>query len=1150
MDLGRVAQGTGGFVIAGRAGVSGPPTLFGYSAASAGDINGDGFDDVIVGAPKAHAYADGRRSLGGEAMVVFGRAGSAGTRITLAAIEAGSGSGGFVIHGAVSSGRAGISVASAGDINGDGFDDLVIGADRVEGLGLSESGINKASAGATYVVYGKAAGFGGSLDLAQLTAGSSGFVIYGADARDQAGRAVAAAGDINGDGFGDLIIGAPGGDLAGDTKFRTYAGEAYVVYGKAGGFDPSIDLTGIATGTGATGFVLYGHLNDQAGYSVAAAGDINGDGLDDFLIGAKGANGIGNPGDPGYREKAGATYVVFGKAELFSPKINLDDVAAGTGGFIIRGRDRFDGTGTSVASAGDINGDGFDDLVVGAPGAYAANNAKRGAGETTIIYGRNFSNTITQSGGSLADTLTGTAGADDMVGGRGNDILIGNRGADVLLGGSGNDTIVVSDLGFARVDGDGGIDSLALDGAGMTLDLSTIANTRLRGIERIDLTGRGNNTLLLTPLEVLNLSDSSNTLIVDGNAGDGVLLAAGNWLRGAVGGGYVRYSSGQASLRINTAVTVLSATPSVPDLVAASDTGQSSVDNITKLATPLLTGSAEATASVTLFEGATIVGSGKANASGVWSIKTNVLTNGAHDIFATAVSATGRPSLRSGILTVVIDTIAPISVGAPGLDAASDSGVSPNDRITSVTTPLIIGQTEANMSVTVSDGLTVLGTTVADAAGKWSLQSPILAAGSHSITARVTDIAGNTGPPSAVLTMVVDTTVPAVPSIANMAPTSDSGVSTTDDLTRIATPVFIGTAEAIATVTLFDGAVQIGTGKANAAGVWSIQSAALSDGVHQIQTQAMDAAGNVSPFAAALAITIDTVPGAPPILERATLGAISGSADTGVTVSLFEGATKIGSAIANGSGSWTAPIALTAGAHAIAGMTTDLAGNNSALSAPVSVLIGSALDDLLTGGLGADLMGGGPGNDTYLVNDVNDVVGEIAAEGTTDTVIASVSHALAAGSQIEFLRAADGVFDIALTGNALVNTVIGGSGNDTLTDGGAADVLTGGGGADLFVLTVLSDSIAPISGRDRITDFSSLAGDRIDLHLLDANANLFGDQAFTFVGLAGFSGSAGELNYGTGVDSRIQGDVNGDSLPDFAILLSGVRSLTASDFVL
>ena len=184
------------------------------------------------------------------------------------------------------------------------------------------------------------------------------------------------------------------------------------------------------------------------------------------------------------------------------------------------------------------------------------------------------------------------------------------------------------------------------------------------------------------------------------------------------------------------------------------------------------------------------------------------------------------------------------------------------------------------------------------------------------------------------------------------------------------------------------------------------------------------------------------------------------------------------------------------------------------------------------------------------MNDANDVVGEVAGEGTTDTVIASVSHALAAGSQVEFLRAADGVFDAALTGNALVNTIIGGSGNDTLTGGGAADVLTGGGGADLFVLTVLSDSIAPISGRDRITDFSALAGDRIDLHLLDANANLFGDQAFTFVGLAGFSGSAGELNYGVGVDSRIQGDVNGDALPDFAILLSGVRSLTASDFVL
>jgi Ca2+-binding RTX toxin-like protein len=553
---------------------------------------------------------------------------------------------------------------------------------------------------------------------------------------------------------------------------------------------------------------------------------------------------------------------------------------------------------------------------------------------------------------------------------------------------------------------------------------------------------------------------------------------------------------------------------------------------------------------VTLFEGAAVIGSGKANASGVWSIKTNVLANGAHDITARAVSATGRPSLLSGVLTVVIDTIAPLSAGPPVLDPASDSGVSSSDRITRAIDPLITGQTDANVSVTVFDGLTVLGTTLSDASGTWSLRSTTLAAGSHPITARMTDIAGNTGPPSAVLAVIVDTTAPAAPSAANMAPASDSGISTTDDLTRIATPVFTGTAEVNATVILFDGVIQVGTGKASAVGAWSIQSTLLSDGVHQIRSQAMDTAGNVSPFATALPITIDTAPSAPPILERATLGTISGSAAAGVTATLFEGAIKVGTAIANGAGAWTAPIALGAGPHAITGMTTDFAGNDSALSGAVSVLLGTGLDDLLAGGPGADLMGGGGGNDTYLVNNANDVVGEIASEGTADTVIASVSYTLAPGSQIEFLRVADGVFDLALTGNALVNTIIGGSGNDTLTGGGAADVLTGGGGADLFVLTALTESIAPISGRDRITDFSSLAGDRIDLQLLDANANLFGDQTFTFIGLAGFSGSAGELNYGTGVDSRIQGDVNGDSLPDFAILLSGVRSLTASDFVL
>ena len=133
------------------------------------------------------------------------------------------------------------------------------------------------------------------------------------------------------------------------------------------------------------------------------------------------------------------------------------------------------------------------------------------------------------------------------------------------------------------------------------------------------------------------------------------------------------------------------------------------------------------------------------------------------------------------------------------------------------------------------------------------------------------------------------------------------------------------------------------------------------------------------------------------------------------------------------------------------------------------------------------------------------------------------------------------------------NTIVGLTGNDTLTGGGGADTLTGGGGVNLFVYTALADSKTNIAGRDTITDFSTGAGDLIDLHLLDADttAGSPGDQAFTFVGLAGFSGTAGELGYLTvGPNTKVLGDVNGDAVADFSILLNGHIVLTGVNFVL
>ena len=165
------------------------------------------------------------------------------------------------------------------------------------------------------------------------------------------------------------------------------------------------------------------------------------------------------------------------------------------------------------------------------------------------------------------DTLTGSATAETFVGGTGNDTLIGNGGADSFQGGADNDTLRVSTLDFLLADGGTGSDRLELDGSGLDLDLTALADTRTRSIERIDIGGTGNNTLTLNVLEVLNLSDESNELPVLGDAGDVVNRGAG-WTAAATGGTngngtsiidgrmYQIYNAGKATLLIDTDMTV------------------------------------------------------------------------------------------------------------------------------------------------------------------------------------------------------------------------------------------------------------------------------------------------------------------------------------------------------------------------------------------------------------------------------------------------------------------------------------------------------------------------------------------------------------------------------------------------------------------
>lgn len=524
--------------------------------ASAGDINGDGFTDLLIGVPFAGAL-DGR-IRDGKAYVVFGARDMTG--FTLGELDNDGDPRGFLMLGGGGTGgggqdRLGRSVSNACDFNGDGFIDIVVAAP-------SQPEAIASRAGNVYIV------FGGpdltrnlSLDDSQSPSSTHFLRISGAGEQAVTGASVSGCFDFNGDGLVDVVVSSPG------PYEQVGGGVAHVVYGRRGStgfvdlgdFSPT-DGFAISSSSFAPGSL---GSSEFAVHSATAVNDLNGDGFDEVVVLIQ--NDV--------RDEPDRFFVVLGN-DRQNGSISLGTLRLTEAeGFEIVGAPF---ANSHVSSAGDFNGDGFYDLALSVPsdgpGTRGIVHILFGSSDTTTkdlrtlspeqgltVLGstpNGFPNFVSPGGdtnrdgfgelligASLQESPSGVPGAGAAY------VLLGwnasgaPAGEGALIGSNAAETFLYSGAPLTIVDGGLNFDTLAVTGSGITLDPTNLS-PRLRGIEAIDLAGTGANTLVLNDAQLRQIPDTSpglveplaKVLLVTGNADDTVVLNTAGYTRLATSG--------------------------------------------------------------------------------------------------------------------------------------------------------------------------------------------------------------------------------------------------------------------------------------------------------------------------------------------------------------------------------------------------------------------------------------------------------------------------------------------------------------------------------------------------------------------------------------------------------------------------------------